>query len=67
MTEDYKKQYNFRIRKSTMEYIYKNFPPYGWSQFFAEHCFEELRRAHEASEIESPVDLVGLTVREVAK
>ncbi len=66
MSGDRKKQYNFRLRKSTIEYIDATFPSYGFRQWFVENCVEELRRKHEDGEIESHVDLVALTVKEVS-
>lgn len=63
---DPKKQYNFRLRKSTVEYLDEAFPSFGFRQWFVESCVEELRRRHEQGESESLVDLVEITVKEVA-
>jgi len=66
MTGDPKKQYNFRVRQSTIDYLDTAYPSFGFRQWFVESCMEELRRRHEAGESESLVDLVALTVKEVS-
>jgi len=41
------------------------FPMYGAKQWFFEGCLLKLLELHEAGKVETPVDLLALTVKEI--
>lgn len=57
----------FVADEDDLKWFNEHLPIHGAKQWFFNACLKRLRAMHEAGQIESPLDLVGLTVREIGR
>ena len=57
----------FKAEEADIKRFDAIFPMYGAKQWFFEGCLLKLLELHSKGEMEGPVDLMAITVREVGK